>query len=349
MPGDEHAGEYCICGIFGALAQEFQRAAIDWIARFEARYSRFLPESIVGQINAQSGGDWLELDEDADRLLSLCAEMHRLTRGVFDRGGAAAAADLGLEGGPAARSRRIRDSRRAVNFPAGTRCSAARAAFACRSRGWESTSAASARNSPSISSCRMARSFGISDVMIDIGQDIRVAGHPPGKDAWYIGLEEPDRPGECWTGVRLTDQAVATSGDYFRSFTLDGRRYGHILDPRTGLPVSNGCQAVSVIAPNCVMAGILSTAAFILGARGRSRADPRAAAASKLASPPNTPGIKRGGFHPMSPHNRSISRAVALAALLTMMLPASVSRLKARRRAARSGVVPTGGQTARRA
>jgi thiamine biosynthesis lipoprotein len=112
----------------------------------------------------------------------------------------------------------------------------------------------------------MAREHGISDVMIDIGQDIRVTGHSPGKDAWYIGLEEPDRPGECWTAVRLTDQAVATSGDYFRSFTIDDRRYGHILDPRTGLPVRNSCQAVSVIAPNCVMAGILSTAAFILGA-----------------------------------------------------------------------------------
>src|SRR2546426_10024876 len=67
-----------------AVAQEFQRAAIDWIARFEARYSRFLPESIVGQINARSGGDWLEIDENADRLLSICAEMHCLTRGVFD-------------------------------------------------------------------------------------------------------------------------------------------------------------------------------------------------------------------------------------------------------------------------
>src|SRR5258706_5252480 len=67
-----------------AMAQDFPRAAIDWIARFEARYSRFLPESIVGQINARSGGDWVELDEDADRLLSICAEMHCLTRGVFD-------------------------------------------------------------------------------------------------------------------------------------------------------------------------------------------------------------------------------------------------------------------------
>jgi thiamine biosynthesis lipoprotein len=112
----------------------------------------------------------------------------------------------------------------------------------------------------------MCRSFGIENVMIDIGQDIRVAGRAVGKDAWYIGLEEPEHAGECWTAVRLTDHAVATSGDYVRSFTIDGRRYGHILDPRTGLPVRNGCQAVSIIAPTCVMAGVLSTAGFILGA-----------------------------------------------------------------------------------
>ncbi len=67
-----------------AVAKEFGREAIEWIAHFEARYSRFLPESIVGQINAASGGDWFELDEDADRLLLLCADMHCLTRGVFD-------------------------------------------------------------------------------------------------------------------------------------------------------------------------------------------------------------------------------------------------------------------------
>ena len=111
----------------------------------------------------------------------------------------------------------------------------------------------------------MARERGMDNVLVDIGQDVRVSGRASGKDAWYIGLEEPDQPGNCWTCVRIVDRAVATSGDYFRSFVRDGRRYGHILDPRNGEPVCNGCQAVTVIAPTCVIAGILSTAAFISG------------------------------------------------------------------------------------
>jgi thiamine biosynthesis lipoprotein len=247
-----------------AVANDFQRTAIDWIARFEARYSRFLPESIVGQINSRSGGDWLELDEDADRFLSICAEMHCLTRGVFDP---AALPLLWIWDWKADPPR----------IPAESAILAAREISGWdkvqrRPRGIRLPIAGMGIDLGGIGKefavdqlVAMARDLGICDVMIDIGQDIRVAGHPPAKDAWYIGLEEPDRPGECWTAVRLTNHAVATSGDYFRSFTVDGRRYGHILDPRTGLPVSNSCQAVSVIAPNCVLAGILSTAAFILG------------------------------------------------------------------------------------
>jgi thiamine biosynthesis lipoprotein len=100
---------------------------------------------------------------------------------------------------------------------------------------------------------------------VDFGQDIRVRGTPPGRPAWHVGLENPRSPGSCWAGVAVTDHAVASSGDYLRHFVHEGRRYGHIVDPRTGYPVDNGCRAVSVVAPVCAVAGILTTTAFILG------------------------------------------------------------------------------------
>jgi FAD:protein FMN transferase len=250
------------------VAADFQRAAIDWIARFEARYSRFLPESIVAQINARSGGgggDWLEIDEDADRLLSICAQMHALTRGAFD---AAALPLLRIWDWKADPPRVPNESEilSAREISGWAKVQRRPGEIRLPMAGMGIDLGGIGKEFAVDQLVAMARAFGISDVMIDIGQDIRVSGHPPGKDGWYIGLEEPERPGECWTAVRLTDRAVATSGDYFRSFKIGQRRYGHILDPRTGLPVSNGCQAVSVIAPSCMMAGILSTAAFILGA-----------------------------------------------------------------------------------
>jgi thiamine biosynthesis lipoprotein len=248
-----------------AVVEDFQRKGIDWIARFEARYSRFLSESIVGQINSRSGGDWLELDEDADRLLSICDEMYCLARGVFDPAALPVLRIWDWKADPPRipgeseilAAREISGWDKVQRRPRGIRLPLSGMGIDLGGIGKEFAVD---------QLVSIAGEFGISDVMIDIGQDIRVAGHAPGKDAWYIGLEEPDRPGKCWTAVRLNDHAVATSGDYFRSFTLQNRRYGHILDPRTGLPVSNSCQSVSVIAANCVLAGILSTSAFILGA-----------------------------------------------------------------------------------
>ncbi|HZL36862.1 MAG TPA: FAD:protein FMN transferase [Tepidisphaeraceae bacterium] len=247
-----------------ALAMELQRAVVEWVACFEARYSRFIPQSIVGQINANAGGDWLEVDAETDELLGLCEEMHAFTRGVFD------AASLPLM--------RLWDwkSKPSV-LPSSNTCAAVR-----EKCGWDKIN----RRPRSIRLpdrnmgidiggigkeyavdrvVHLARERGTKDLLVDIGQDVRVFGHPPLKDAWYIGLEEPDSPGDCWTCLRLTNHAVATSGDYFRSFTIGGRRYGHIVDPRTGEPVSNGCQAVTVVASTCTIAGVLSTAAFILG------------------------------------------------------------------------------------
>ena len=108
---------------------------------------------------------------------------------------------------------------------------------------------------------------GITNIMVDFGQDVRVHGQPPERGAWHIGLQDPASLNRCWTGVAVTKHAVATSGDGVRHFFHNGRRYGHILDPRTGYPVNNGALAVSVIAPHCTFAGVLSTTAFILGAK----------------------------------------------------------------------------------
>jgi thiamine biosynthesis lipoprotein len=113
----------------------------------------------------------------------------------------------------------------------------------------------------------MALDRGITNVLVDFGQDVRVHGEPLEGVAWHIGLEDPKSLGKCWTGVAVNNHAVATSGDYVRNFEHNGRRYGHIIDPRDGHPVHNGCLSVSVIAPYCTLAGILSTSAFILGPR----------------------------------------------------------------------------------
>src|SRR5947208_2559520 len=107
---------------------------------------------------------------------------------------------------------------------------------------------------------------GVSGALVDFGADVRVVGLPAdGRLGWHIGLDDPRQPGRCWCGLGLREGAVATSGDYIRRFEINGRRYGHILDIRSGQPVDNSCRAVSVLAPSCTLAGMLSTAVFVLG------------------------------------------------------------------------------------
>ena len=65
--------------------------------------------------------------------------------------------------------------------------------------------------------------------------------------------------------MAIVGKGVASSGDYIRGFVVDGKRYGHIIDPRSGLPVANGCMQATVVAANCLQAGVLSTTAFVLG------------------------------------------------------------------------------------
>ena len=112
----------------------------------------------------------------------------------------------------------------------------------------------------------LARDYAIEDVIVDLGQDLRVSGQSPEDDgAWRIGIEDTVRAGHCVCGVRIQDQAVATSGDCYRHVVIEGKRYGHILDLRTGYPADNACRTVTVLAPTCVQAGVWAKAVLILG------------------------------------------------------------------------------------
>jgi thiamine biosynthesis lipoprotein len=112
----------------------------------------------------------------------------------------------------------------------------------------------------------MIRRAGGESVFVDFGQDVAAFGAPPdGTLAWRVGLEDPRRPGQCWGGVQVRDLAVSTSGDCWHRAALGGHHHGQILDVRAGRPVAHGARAVSVVASRSTLAGVLATAAYVLG------------------------------------------------------------------------------------
>ena len=247
-----------------AEVEGFFRAALDWVAAFEAKYSRYLPGSWISDLNAAAGKGAVDSDQETDRILGLCHEMHFLTRGVFDPTALPLirlwdwrAGRIPSEGEIAEAKTRIGWGR-VERHPGTVRLTVAGMCLDLGGMGKEY-----AVDQVVV----MGSRFGLTGLLVDFGADIRVSGLPAdGRPGWHIGLEDPDRPGSAWCGLAVRNAAVASSGDYHRRFEVGGRRYGHILDIRTGRPVDNGCRAVNVLAPSCTQAGMLSTAAFVLGA-----------------------------------------------------------------------------------
>ena len=104
--------------------------------------------------------------------------------------------------------------------------------------------------------------------LINFGGDLR-ANRPPPHGPWQIAIERPDTNREAKLILELQHGALATSGDSRRYLLKDGVRYGHILDPRSGWPVSRAPRSVTVAAGSCTEAGLLSTLASLRGAGAR--------------------------------------------------------------------------------
>lgn len=107
------------------------------------------------------------------------------------------------------------------------------------------------------------QSLGVTNAMVKAGGDLRVVGAPPGETHWTVQLEDPRKEGQR-VNIPLRDAALSTSGNYENFFEVNGRRYSHILNARTGLPVE-GIAACTVIAPTCAESDAWATALFVLG------------------------------------------------------------------------------------
>lgn len=108
--------------------------------------------------------------------------------------------------------------------------------------------------------------MGVGRFLVEVGGEMRMAGLSHRGDSWHIAIEQPDSAGRSVAaGISVTDMAVATSGDYRNYFEMDGRRYSHSIDPRSGHPVAHDLVSVTVIHPSAMLADAWATALTVLG------------------------------------------------------------------------------------
>jgi thiamine biosynthesis lipoprotein len=108
------------------------------------------------------------------------------------------------------------------------------------------------------------KKHGVTRAIVDAGGNFYALGTPRDREHWQVGIRHPLRLDEVVARLPVSDKGVATSGNYERFFEIDGRKYCHIMDPRTGRPVE-GMLSATVIADTAMAADALSTAVFVLG------------------------------------------------------------------------------------
>ena len=119
---------------------------------------------------------------------------------------------------------------------------------------------------------QLLREAGHAHGLVDLGGDLATVGPHPDATPWRVGVRDPFGSGGAVTAVALHHGGIATSGDYERGMRVDGKRYGHILDPRTGWPVESWLS-VSVTAAQCLIAGTASTVAMLQASEGEAFLD----------------------------------------------------------------------------
>jgi len=246
-------------------AEQFECEARAWLVEFERQFSRFTSGSLVSRINQAAGtSDWIELDEEAQTLFRLCDWFTWKTGGVFDAA-SLPVVDLWDYRKPRAVPPTDSEAKQALSLCGWSKVERRPDAVRLPAKGMSIDFGGIGKEYAVDRVFEMARRRAIDDILVNFGNDLRVHGSPPEGGPWRVGLERPDDPGRCWGALAARDCAVTTAGDYLRHATVSGRRYGHILDPRSGRPVNNGVNAVSVVASTCTEAGVLATSVFILG------------------------------------------------------------------------------------
>lgn len=118
------------------------------------------------------------------------------------------------------------------------------------------------------------RARGVRHFLVEVGGELCGHGLRPDGQPWWVDVEQPPGAALAPLRVALHGMAVATSGDYRRWLDVDGRRWPHSLDPRTGRPVENGVRAVTVLHSHCMLADAWATAITVLGpVRGMALAE----------------------------------------------------------------------------
>ncbi|MEX2205793.1 MAG: FAD:protein FMN transferase [Myxococcota bacterium] len=242
--------------------------AIAEVTRLEHKYSRYRDDSVTSAINRSAGNAaGVPVDDETASLLDYAATAHATSGGLFDPTSGVLRRAWNFKSGRVPTRAQLDDLLPLVGWQ---RLAWRKPLLVLPHAGMELDFGGFVKEYAADRVVELCRAGGARHGMVDLGGDLAVIGpHPDGKP-WIVGIRDPRRPKGAMASVNLPGCAIATSGDYERCMIVDGLRYTHVLDPRTGWPVT-GMRSVSVVAERCLVAGTATTVAMLLGASEGAR------------------------------------------------------------------------------
>jgi thiamine biosynthesis lipoprotein len=285
-----------------AQAKKVATAAYARISVLNTILSNYETDSELSQLGYRSGiQGWTPVSSDLFRIISRSQRLSQVTDGAFD-----------LTIGPVAAS--WRNARRTKTFPKKGQLSRflkrvgwqhlkvdySRRQICLNSTGMRLDPGGIAKGDALDQALMVLQQHGIESALVAGAGDIAVTAPPPGREAWRIQLSEfNEKAGHLPTYVDLKDQAIATSGDFFQFVEIDGIRYSHIVDPKSGIGLTER-RLVTVIASRGIEADSLATALSVLDLNQvESTLDRYPGASARILLLENETPVERfyGSFH----------------------------------------------------
>jgi thiamine biosynthesis lipoprotein len=254
----------CPCEVVLCVADEPQahalaELAIAEVGRIEVKYSRYRPDSIVSRINAAAGGDWIACDEETWSLLEYADTLHRYSDGLFDITSGVLRRVWDFKAACVPEAKVLAQVLELVDW---SRVVLDQQRIRLDQTGMEIDFGGFGKEYAADRAGAILAGQGVFHGYVNLGGDMRILGPRPDGQPWMMGIQDPRQHERLAATLPIKQGGLATSGDYERYFEIDGRRYCHVLDPRTGQPVSHW-RSISVVAPLAVVAGNCTTIAML--------------------------------------------------------------------------------------
>ena len=247
------------------VANQYLNAAQGEIERIERLISSWDANSQTAEVNRQAGIKPVKVAKELYELIARSIEISKITQGAFDISYAALDPVWFFDGRIKAvpsESERLKSVQN-IGFK-DLVLNAKEQTVYLPKKGMKIGFGAIGKGYAADATKKLMKSLGVSSGIINASGDLTSWGKKPDGTDWQVGISNPENPAKVFSWFPVRDAAVATSGNYEKYVTLEGKQYSHIMDPRTGMPVS-GIKSVTVFAPNAELADAFATAVFIMG------------------------------------------------------------------------------------